>query len=300
MNIITKIRKHFLVRKKFELLSAFLAISFLFFHGYRNHEDFIDDEKLQIEKDISVARPTSISSKEVEVKNSTIGTTTVPILVYHKINKPDFLPRVSKRKAVNRFDVLPGVFEGQIKLMLDNGYTFLTMQDLIMRKKTHTLPNKPAAITFDDGWRSQYDNALPVLIKYHIPATFYIYTGVIGSPAYMTWDDLQMLVAIHMEIGDHTKTHPRLTKIDPRNIHEELVQSKHVLEKHLHVPVTDFAFPYGNYNATIIEYVKNAGYISARTSNPGTYNDFKNLYELNVVYAPTDVKTFGKLVHIKM
>jgi peptidoglycan/xylan/chitin deacetylase (PgdA/CDA1 family) len=179
------------------------------------------------------------------------------------------------------------------------GYTPLTIQELITDEETGILPEKPIAITFDDGWRDQYNNALPILIKYKIPATFYIYTGVIGSPAYMTWDDLQALVNLDMEIGGHTKSHPRLTKINPDKLDEEIVQSKHVLEKNLHVQVSNFAYPYGVYNDAIIKVVKGAGYISARTSNHSIYNDFKDLYQLNVLYAPRDLKTLEAMLHTR-
>ena len=188
------------------------------------------------------------------------------------------------------------VFELQMKYILDQGYTPLTIQELTKDEQSSTLPRKPIAITFDDGWRSQYENGLPILTKYHIPSTFYIYTGVIGSPLYMTWDDLHALVDSGMEIGDHTKSHPRLTKVVSSRLDEELVQSKHVLERNLHITVSDFAYPYGNYNASIIEAVKNAGYVSARTSNKGLYNDFKDLYQLNVLYAPSDLQTLKDIL----
>jgi peptidoglycan/xylan/chitin deacetylase (PgdA/CDA1 family) len=279
--LFTRTRVHFLI--------AFVCVSVLTFYGYTHHEDFVDTEKLEIET------PATTTIQGIPVVHS--GTTTIPILVYHKISTPGLLPQSKKNKARDRFSVQNVVFESQMQFIENEGYTPLTIQELINDEMSGNLPLKPIAVTFDDGWRSQYNNALPVLTKYKIPATFYIYTGVIGSPAYMTWDDLHTLVDLKMEIGGHTKTHPRLTKINPSKLDEELVQSKQVLEKNLHVHVSDFAYPYGNYNDAIIKAVKEAGYTSARTSNKGTYNDFKDLYQLNVLYAPSDLKTLQNMLH---
>lgn len=107
--------------------------------------------------------------------------------------------------------------------------------------------------------------------------------------------DLHTLVNNGTEIGDHTKNHTQLTKISPSKLNEELVQSKQTLERNLHVSVTDFAYPYGDHDSKIIEAVKNAGYVSARTSNKGIYSDFKDLYQLNTIYVPNDLQTLKDL-----
>lgn len=279
--IFTRTRIHFLI--------AFICVSLIAFYGYTHHEDFVDNEKLELEI------PATTTIQVTPVVQS--GTTTIPILVYHKISTPSLLPQSKKNKARDRFSVQSVVFESQMQLIENEGYTPLTIQELINAKMSGTLPPKPIAVTFDDGWRSQYNNALPVLTKYKIPATFYIYTGVIGSPAYMTWDNLHTLVNLKMEIAGHTKSHPHLTKTNPSKLDEELVQSKQVLEKNLRVHVSDFAYPYGNYNDAIIKAVMEAGYTSGRTSNKGIRNDFKDLYQLNVLYAPNDLKTLQDILH---
>lgn len=258
-------------------------LSIISAHGYLRYEDSIDTE-LETEQTRSDVRV---------IKSST---TTIPILVYHKISD-NFLPLPEGRQPLRRFSVEKDVFEAQMQYIKKEGYTPLTVRDLIKDEQRGILPNKPIAITFDDGWRSQYKNALPILTQEKIPGTFYIYTGVIGSPAYMTWEDLHYLISLNMEIGDHTRSHPRLTKIAPSKLDEELLQSKAVLERNLHVPVTDFAYPYGAYNDSIIEALKKDGYSSGRTSNKSIYNDFKDPYRLNVLYAPSDLKTLENLLN---
>ena len=279
------ISKGFFTRTKIEFLVSFIVVSLIASHGYTKYEDFIDNEKLEIE--------TSISNKVAPISKS--STTTIPILVYHKIGQPLSLQITNNHKS-GKFNIQVGVFDSQMQFIQNQKYTPLTIQELVKAEQNNTLPLKPIVITFDDGWRSQYENALPILIKYKIPATFYIYTGVIGSSAYMTWDDLHALVNSNMEIGGHTKSHQRLTKIDPSRLEDEILGSKQVLERNLHIPVLDFAYPYGNYNESVIVAVKGAGYISARTSNKGIYNDFKDLYKLNVLYAPSDLQTLKDML----
>jgi len=285
MYVVKQHLKTFFTRAKIEFLVAAISVSLLAVHGYADYGDALDNEKLELETTLSNAATNTIKT----------STTTIPILVYHKINKPDLA--LSPTQTSKKFCVQSDVFESQMKMILQQGYTPLTIQELIKEEQNSTLPTKPIAITFDDGWRSQYEMALPVLLKYRIPATFYIYTGVIGSPAYMTFDHLKELVQDGMEIGDHTKSHVRLTKIDPSRFNEELVGSKHVLEKNLKISISDFAYPYGSYNGTVIDAVRNAGYISARTSKKGIYNDFKDLYQLNVLYAPSDVQTLQEMLN---
>lgn len=255
--------------------------------AYSIYGDFVDNKQIEI--------LTVVANQETKINKS--STTTVPILVYHQVGENSATSTSHYHRYVKKFTVPTDVFEAQIKFIQDQGYTPLTMEKLIKDQKNNTLPLKPIAITFDDGWRTQYENALPILNKYHTVGTFYIYTGVIGSPAYMTWEDLHALVNSGMEIGDHTKNHPRLTKINPSKWDEEIIGSKKTLERNLHVQVNDFAFPYGNYNDKVVEFIKQAGYVSARTSDKGIYNDFKDLYRLKVIYAPSDLRTLEDVLN---
>jgi peptidoglycan/xylan/chitin deacetylase (PgdA/CDA1 family) len=231
-------------------------------------------------------------------ENLSIGkrsTTTVPILVYHKILAVD-KQAGEKRPSLKKFNVDPEIFKEQMSYVALNGYTVLTMRDLLQKVDEKNMPKKPLVITFDDGWKSQYQNAIPVLSLHHFPATFYIYTGVIGSPASMSWDELKDLSVRGMEIGGHTKTHAKLTKVPLLQLHSELSESKTQLEKKLDITVTNFAYPYGMYNDLVIKAVKQAGYTSARTSQQIKYNDFKDRYQLNALYAPDTLEEFKRVL----
>lgn len=281
------------VLQKREVRTA-LAIAFtvalFFLLNYKMTK--LEDLSTLTKKDPTVGLP----QDELIPKVKEVSSSTVAILVYHKILTID--PQVAqKHTSLKKFNVDPEIFREEMSYVIDKGYTVLTMHDLLARVREGNMPEKPLVITFDDGWKSQYQNALPVLNFYNLPATFYIYTGVVGSPAYMNWDELKDLVARGMEIGGHTKTHPRLTKVPLLRLNSELSESKTLLQNKLGILVTDFAYPYGDYNDLVIKAVKQAGYLSARTSKQGLPNDFKDLYQLKVIYAPNTLESFKRVLH---
>jgi peptidoglycan/xylan/chitin deacetylase (PgdA/CDA1 family) len=277
---------------------AFFVVAFLAFRGYSHAEKFIDNEMLDIDSSPSPILTTQASSVVSQDASTAVfvSTTsmTIPVLVYHKIHRPDLLALTQEKSSDMHYSVEEAVFKDQMSFIASQGYTPLTMQEIITDKKKGVFPLRPIAITFDDGWRSQYDVALPVLESYHFPATFYIYTGAVGGGAYMSWKDIGDLVDKQMEIGSHTKTHPKLTKLDTEKLDDELIGSRAILEKRLHISVSDFAYPYGIYNQHVMDEVKKVGYTSARTSKPKLADTFDDLYQIRVIYAPDTVEGLKK------
>jgi peptidoglycan/xylan/chitin deacetylase (PgdA/CDA1 family) len=131
------------------------------------------------------------------------------------------------------------------------------------------------AVTFDDGFRSVMENALPVMQERGIPATIFVPVGYIGKKPGWVSDSqdlnledevlnetqLRGLADNHLvKVGSHSITHKRLSQLDPKEAHEELVESKKILENILGKRVDLFAFPYGDYNEETIELCAKAGY----------------------------------------
>ncbi len=134
------------------------------------------------------------------------------------------------------------------------------------------------SVTLDDGWASQYQNALPVLQKYGLPGTFYIISGELtDQPDYMTGTQVKNLQTAGNEIGSHSVTHPDLTTVSQTQLVSEMASSQSALQNLLGVPVTDFAYPYGAYNSNTISVGKQY-YQSQRTVNAG-YNS-KDSFDL--------------------
>ncbi len=216
----------------------------------------------------------------------------LPILVYHIVR-----PRYpSDDRAVRAIALTPGTFDAQMKYLRTAGYHVVPFRDLEAYFRTGApLPSKPIILSFDDGWSDQFAYAFPILVKYHYPATFFVFTNVIGRRGFLSWDELCQLLAAGMTIGDHTRSHPYLTDITNRAaLWDEIEGSKKTLEKHLGVTINEFAYPFGAYNPAIRALVKKAGYRSARGDYFSGEQAANRLYDLSAMNAPTTTALFEK------
>ncbi|MEI7810107.1 MAG: polysaccharide deacetylase family protein [bacterium] len=204
----------------------------------------------------------------------------VPILVYHS-----FGPMVNSKesKMTTHYRVTEKNFEEQMKYLSDNNYhpiSFSAYVDSINNKTK--LPDKAIVLTFDDGWKTQYTYAVPILEKYKFTATFFIVTSYVNGnyKAYMTWDNLKDLVKNGFDIESHTNTHQMLTKVNTKKLNDELFNSKKILEDKLGIKVKTIAYPNYMQNATVRNAVKSAGYIGARAGWGNFKNSLDHIYEI--------------------
>jgi peptidoglycan/xylan/chitin deacetylase (PgdA/CDA1 family) len=138
------------------------------------------------------------------------------------------------------------------------------------------------SLTFDDAWRSTYTNGLPLMQKYGIVSTQYLLSGVVTDPNYMTVDMMKAFRDAGHEIASHTVTHPDLTTVTTQQLQYELSQSKQDLQSWMGVNVTDFATPYGSYNATVLSAIKQ--YYSSHRGVESGFNskDSFDVYDIRV------------------
>jgi peptidoglycan/xylan/chitin deacetylase (PgdA/CDA1 family) len=118
------------------------------------------------------------------------------------------------------------------------------------------------SLTFDDGYKSQYTDMLPILEKYGLKGTFYVITGLIGAPHYLNEDQLKELYLRGHEIGSHTVSHRHLTTLKAKTIEWELERSKRFLAEK-GISVNTLAYPYGDYLPRVGDICKKY-YIAAR------------------------------------
>lgn len=145
-------------------------------------------------------------------------------------------------------------------------------------------PSRPTvAVTFDDGYADNYTHALPILLRYEIPATFFVSTGlidrdpdVLGARSWrgwrepgstMTWDQICEIREVGMAIGSHGHTHTALSLLSDDEVARDLARSKQMLEERLGEPITMFAYPGGRPRRDLVSgsvhAVRDAGYSSA-------------------------------------
>jgi len=138
-------------------------------------------------------------------------------------------------------------------------------------------------LSFDDGFKNNYENAVPILKELGIPAIFFVTTelmtctpdrqrefsidmgGYCEILEYMTWNDLRHMNSLGFEIGSHTVKHSRLSSIEGDHdlIKEELSQSKIDIERELDAECLYFAWPYGrteDITANILDKIQQYGY----------------------------------------
>ena len=134
------------------------------------------------------------------------------------------------------------------------------------------LPEDAVAITFDDGYRDNLTLALPILLKYQVPATIFVATGFVGSciPLYtemlpaLSWTEIQeMNQSGVVEFGAHTRTHVRLSDVPAWVAKRAISDSKSDLEEHLGRPVQMFSYPQGRFNSAVIRILQEAGFRGA-------------------------------------
>jgi peptidoglycan/xylan/chitin deacetylase (PgdA/CDA1 family) len=193
--------------------------------------------------------------------------TRIPILLYHRFGP----------SAKDSMTVTTTVFESQLKYLIQNRYTVIPLRQLIDTRlgKRQTVPSRSLVITTDDGHQSIYTDMFPLLRKYRLPVTLFLYPSAISNASYaMTWDELREMKASGLvDFQSHTFWHPnfkkdreRLKPVEYENFVEmQLKKSKEKLEKELDIKVDMLAWPFGIFDDELIHKAAEAGYVAAFT-----------------------------------
>jgi peptidoglycan/xylan/chitin deacetylase (PgdA/CDA1 family) len=209
------------------------------------------------------------------------------ILMYHMIS-------ASTVTTTKIYDVTAEKFRGQMEHLKNSGYTPVTPSDLcgFFDGVACGLPEKPVLITFDDGYLDVYKNAAPVLAEFGFPAAAFIVSGFVGKTncwivdkkysgqQLMGWQEINEIMKSGFTIGSHTATHPRLSHLVSEEAERELTGSKKMLEDRLGRRVDHFAYPYGDFNESVVSIVKKAGYRTACSTRSGFNSINTNSFEL--------------------
>ena len=204
------------------------------------------------------------------------GIQIVPILCYHRFGKT----------CKTNLCISERTFAKQMEYLKNNGYHTIHLSELMefLNYKT-AIPSKSVIITLDDGYRSIYEFAYPLLKRYGYTATLFIYTDFIeASGNALSWKQLRELKAAGFEIGSHSLSHADLTKKLPHEndqtywsrITKEFINSKKIIDRQLNQDTQFFAYPYGNYNQQILGLFSEAGYKLGLSIRNGGNSFFAN------------------------
>lgn len=129
--------------------------------------------------------------------------------------------------------------------------------------------NENVVITFDDGNTSDYHIALPALLKRGMRATFFICSGRIGKPTFLNSAQVRDMRFSGMAIGSHGINHKPWRTLGRHELHEEIADSRKVLEDICMEPIDMAACPFGSYDRRVLGVLRNSGYRAVFTSDGG-------------------------------
>lgn len=207
---------------------------------------------------------------------------TADILMYHSI---------SDRGGPT--SILPEVFEMQMETLAASGVPVVSMDDIA----EGTRPERSVVLTFDDAFVDFATAAWPVLEKHGFPAMVYVPTAGVGAVEtwegaltpprpIMDWNTIRRLADAGVHFGNHSVSHPDLTKLGADDLREEIASARATLENELGRPVRHFAAPYGKSSATVnkvisIDHVTGVG---TRLGQADARSDLLDLPRIEMFY----------------
>lgn len=180
------------------------------------------------------------------------------------------------------------LFDKQMKYLADRKYNVINCRKAVRYlTENKEIPDRTVAIVFDDGYRDNYTNVLPILKKYSFCATIFLAVSFLrdysGNAQYLSSQEIMNIKKTKLiNFGCHSFTHEALSMMNVKKLDEEIRGAKQKLEYLTQSEIELFAYPFGHsksYNKNVIEKIKSAGFIASFTTIFGL-NDFKKDYFL--------------------
>jgi peptidoglycan/xylan/chitin deacetylase (PgdA/CDA1 family) len=162
----------------------------------------------------------------------------------------------------------PATFAHGMRRLHESGCRTLSLLDAVdCVYGRRAFPARSFVVTFDDGYRTVYDEAFPLLQRYGLSATVFLTVGRgTGRPAgrlpslegrpMLSWQEIREMQSAGIVFGAHTCTHPDLTRLPVQQVEREVLDSKAIIEDALGTSVSSFAYPYGRSDRRVADVVR--------------------------------------------
>jgi peptidoglycan/xylan/chitin deacetylase (PgdA/CDA1 family) len=217
------------------------------------------------------------------------GRSRAVVLYYHRIGARDVLTRTTEQ------------FRDDLDYVKSK-YECLSLHELCEQIRGRKPRRRRAVvITFDDGYRDNFTEAMPVLASAGLTATFFVATGFIGTArefphdlrddresrfAKLTWDDLRLMEEAGFEVGSHTVNHTNMGRADEMTAEREILDSLAALDRELGARPRPFSFPWGkpeDISPRALEAIRRAGYYAAASAYGGANSCDSDLFNIRRV-----------------
>jgi peptidoglycan/xylan/chitin deacetylase (PgdA/CDA1 family) len=235
----------------------------------------------------SVSKPPELAGKEKEasVAASIAGQDKpqtlpagVPVLMYHSVGAEKNNDAVISRER----------FSEQMAFLHREQYNPITLDELYAYlAEKRPLPSKPIVLTFDDGYRDTYEIVYPILKQYGFRSTLFMIVSEIDQR--LTLQELREMKAAGMEIASHSYTHRDLGSLTPQEQADEIAKSKEILDRLLNQNTRHFCFPNGSYNQETLRLLREKGFKTGVTIDPGWVKPGDPVLTLNRVWIGNSV-----------
>jgi peptidoglycan/xylan/chitin deacetylase (PgdA/CDA1 family) len=184
----------------------------------------------------------------------------IVFLMYHELQLPGRKLCQSEPGYV-RYILPLETFRSHLDWMKKSGFQGLNVSEALR------YPAEPSVcITFDDGCETDLIAASPMLREFRFKATFYLTAGFLGTPGYLTANQVRELDAQGFEIGCHSMTHSYLSDLAEPELKREIVDAKFQIEQIVGHPIEHFSCPGGRFNRRTLEMARRAGFRTVANS----------------------------------
>jgi peptidoglycan/xylan/chitin deacetylase (PgdA/CDA1 family) len=218
------------------------------------------------------------ASSPVSARTGPPGTRAVPILMYHVIAAP---PAGAPFPGLY---VEPAEFAEQMHALASAGWHAVTLDQVeeYWRRGVSLGTSKPIVISFDNGYNSQYTQALPVLRSLGWVGDENLQlTGLPPSQGGLGPEQIRGLLAAGWELDTQGISHADLITLDAEQLHYQVAVARETLQSRYHVPVNWFCYPSGDYDPAVVAAVKAAGFVGSTTVVPGWAHPSDDSYRLH-------------------